>query len=61
MDLADLGTIKPAVDEFLSKESRLDSIRYNAGVMATPVDCKTKQVRSFRSEETTPLLTVIGT
>ena len=36
LDLADLGTIKPAVEEFMKKESRLDKLTLNAGVMIPP-------------------------
>ncbi|KAK9450919.1 uncharacterized protein V1518DRAFT_425678 [Limtongia smithiae] len=43
MDLCDLTTIKPAADELLSKVDRLDIAWYNAGVMAPPIDSKTKQ------------------
>ncbi|KAG7663252.1 uncharacterized protein J8A68_003252 [[Candida] subhashii] len=42
-DLGDLTAIKPAVEEFLSKESRLDIIIHNAGVMMPPPGSKTKQ------------------
>ncbi|KAK3704890.1 short-chain alcohol dehydrogenase [Vermiconidia calcicola] len=37
VDLADLTTVKPAVDEFTKKESRLDVLTNNAGVMVPPV------------------------
>lgn len=43
LDLADLTTIKPAAEEFLSKEMRLDVLVNNAGVMHPPKDQKTKQ------------------
>jgi retinol dehydrogenase-12 len=35
-DFSDLATIKPAADEFMSKESRLDTLTNNAGVMTPP-------------------------
>lgn len=43
LDLSDLTTIKSAADEFLSKESRLDVLVNNAGVMFPPKGSKTKQ------------------
>ncbi|KAK6464303.1 short-chain alcohol dehydrogenase [Scheffersomyces coipomensis] len=43
IDLSDLSTIKPAVDEFLNKESRIDIIIHNAGVMEPPVGSVSKQ------------------
>ncbi|KAK6462545.1 short-chain alcohol dehydrogenase [Scheffersomyces coipomensis] len=43
IDLSDLTTIKPAAEEFLSKEKRIDIIIHNAGVMTPPLGSKTKQ------------------
>ncbi|KAF3916123.1 hypothetical protein AA313_de0201881 [Arthrobotrys entomopaga] len=43
LDLSDLTTIKPAVEKFLRKEKRLDSVVHNAGVMAAPIDWRTAQ------------------
>ncbi|KAK6075272.1 hypothetical protein SCUP515_06049 [Seiridium cupressi] len=43
LDLANLATIKPAVQKFLAQEQRLDVLFHNAGVMVTPVDAKTVQ------------------
>lgn len=43
VDFADLTTIKPAVDQFLKQEERLDIIIHNAGVMTPPRNSKTKQ------------------
>lgn len=42
-DLTDLWTIKPAVEEFLRKETVLHSVWYNAGVMNPPKGSKTVQ------------------
>ncbi|KAE9376138.1 putative short-chain dehydrogenase [Stipitochalara longipes BDJ] len=43
IDLADLGTVKGAVDEFLRQETRLDVLVNNAGVMLPPAGSKGKQ------------------
>lgn len=43
VDLSDLETVKPAVEEFLHKEKRLDIVIHNAGVMTPPYGSKTKQ------------------
>ncbi|KAK9370900.1 hypothetical protein V1509DRAFT_559567 [Lipomyces kononenkoae] len=43
MDLADLPSIKPGVEELLSKTNRLDAVWYNAGVMMPPEGSKTIQ------------------
>lgn len=42
-DLGDLTTLKSTVEEFSSKENRLDIIIHNAGVMVPPAEAKTKQ------------------
>lgn len=47
VDLADLGTVKGAVDEFLQRETRLDVLVHNAGVMTPPAGSKDKSVRSY--------------
>jgi NAD(P)-dependent dehydrogenase (short-subunit alcohol dehydrogenase family) len=43
LDLADLTTLKPAAEAFKAKESRLDTLTNNAGVMNTPPKSKTMQ------------------
>lgn len=43
LQLDDLTTIKRTANEFLSKESRLDVLWNNAGVMIPPAGSKTKQ------------------
>ncbi len=43
LDLSDLSTIKQSAQEFLGKESRLDVIWNNAGVMVPPPGSKTVQ------------------
>ena len=43
LDLADLTTIKAPVEEFLSRETRLDVLFNNAGVMIPPKGSKTEQ------------------
>ncbi len=44
VDLADLATVKGAVETFLSKETRLDVLVHNAGVMTPPAGSKAKLV-----------------
>lgn len=44
LDLADLNSVKKSAEEFLSRESRLDVLWNNAGVMLVPVEKKTVQV-----------------
>ncbi|KAK6199299.1 short-chain alcohol dehydrogenase [Scheffersomyces amazonensis] len=43
VDFSDLNTIKTASQDFLSKESRLDIIIHNAGIMTPPAGSKSKQ------------------
>lgn len=43
VDFSDLATIKPAVEEFTSKESHLNTLTNNAGVMNPPSGSKDKQ------------------
>ena len=50
VDLADLSSIKPAVDTFLSKSNTLHCLTNNAGVMMTPSGSKTAQVSAKYSK-----------
>jgi retinol dehydrogenase-12 len=43
LELGDLSTIRPSVDEFLGRETRLDVLFNNAGVMVPPQGSTTKQ------------------
>jgi NAD(P)-dependent dehydrogenase (short-subunit alcohol dehydrogenase family) len=43
LDLADLTTVKPAAEAFKAKESRLDTLTNNAGIMTPPRKSKTAQ------------------
>ncbi|KAH6715495.1 hypothetical protein BKA61DRAFT_604704 [Leptodontidium sp. MPI-SDFR-AT-0119] len=43
LDLSDLASIKPAVQQFAAQESKLDVLWNNAGVGSAPVGSKTKQ------------------
>ena len=47
VDLSDLTTVKPAVEQFLKSETRLDVLVHNAGVMTPPAGSKTKQASDF--------------
>jgi retinol dehydrogenase-12 len=40
VDLADLRTVKPAVESFLQREQRLDLLMHNAAVMTPPPGSK---------------------
>jgi len=42
IDLADLGSLKAAADEFLAQETRLDVLVNNAAVMRPPAGSKSK-------------------
>lgn len=44
VDLADLATVKPAIESFLRNETRLDVLVHNAAVMTPPVGSKDKSV-----------------
>ncbi|EGW30436.1 uncharacterized protein SPAPADRAFT_157463 [Spathaspora passalidarum NRRL Y-27907] len=43
VDLSDLTTVKPAVEEFCKRETRLDIIIHNAGVLMPPTGSKSAQ------------------
>jgi retinol dehydrogenase-12 len=47
IDLADLRTVKPAVERFLQQETRLDILVHNAGVMDPEPGSKDSLVRSI--------------
>lgn len=47
VDLADLATVKLAVESFLAKEQRLDVLVHNAAVMTPPAGSKDKLVRYY--------------
>lgn len=48
LDLSDLKTIRPGVETFLNKESRLDLLVHNAAVMGPPPNSKDKQARGSK-------------
>ncbi|KAI0602498.1 hypothetical protein F4775DRAFT_245498 [Biscogniauxia sp. FL1348] len=43
LDLADLSTIKPAAEQFMAQETRLDVLFHNAGVMGTAPEAMSSQ------------------
>ncbi len=51
IDLADLSSIKPAVESFLSKSNTLHCLTNNAGVMMTPDGSKSAQVSARYLEQ----------
>lgn len=50
IDLSDLATVKPAVEAFMKKETRLDVLIHNAAVMSAPAGSKDKQVSPLCSQ-----------
>lgn len=48
VDLSDLRTIRPAAQDFLAREDRLDVLFHNAGVMLTSGDAKGAQGHELR-------------
>lgn len=46
IDLSDLATVKPAAEEFMRQESRLDVVWHNAGIMLPPDGTVDKHVSS---------------
>lgn len=48
VDLSDLRTIRPAAQDFLANETRLDVLFHNAGVMLTSGDAKGAQGHELR-------------
>ncbi|KAI3390941.1 hypothetical protein diail_8339, partial [Diaporthe ilicicola] len=48
IDLSDLSTIRPAAQDFLEKETRLDVLFHNAGVMLTSNDARSSQGHELR-------------
>ena len=49
MDLSDFSTVKAAVDDFVRRETRLDVLVHNAGVMTPPSGSKNGLVRHLFS------------
>jgi retinol dehydrogenase-12 len=47
VDLANLSTIKPAVEKFNAEEARLDVLFQNAAVMTPPAGSKSVDVRNL--------------
>ena len=57
LDLANFSSIKPAVNEFLDKESRLDVLVHNAGLMTPPAGSKNSKVFELETLWLHPRLT----
>lgn len=47
IDLSDLATVKPAAEEFMRQESRLDVLWHNAGIMLPPDGTVDKHVSTL--------------
>ncbi|KAJ9133447.1 NAD(P)-binding protein [Pleurostoma richardsiae] len=48
LDLSDLATVAPAARQFMARETRLDVLFHNAGVMLTPLDARSAQGHELR-------------